>query len=79
MSHATTTKAEQHPAGYKAPEKAPEKVKVELLVALLAADWCRGDRVHMPQIREMTLRLLTELGDAGAEARERMEPTPEKP
>jgi hypothetical protein len=61
MSHTTATT-----------HKAPEKVKLELLVALMATDWCHGDAHHRAAVQEMTERLLTELGDEGAEAKLRL-------
>jgi hypothetical protein len=67
MSHTTT-------GAPKAPEKA-EKVKIEVLVALMATDWCHGDAHHRAQVQEMTERLLTEIGDEGAEAKLRLAKT----
>lgn len=45
----------------------------DLLLALIAVDWIVGDKKHYQLVRDMTLRLLENLGEDGKEAKARLE------
>jgi hypothetical protein len=45
---------------------------VQLLVALLATDWLHGDRHHAEEIESLTIDLLTDLGEEGEVAKQRL-------
>jgi hypothetical protein len=68
---ATTTTAASTTATDKKAD-ADKPVNLNHLVALLAADWVRGDKANYARIRQMTLKLLDELGEDGEEARARL-------
>jgi hypothetical protein len=55
---------------------AKKPVSLELLIALLATDWLVGDKAHYAVLRSQTLKLLTQIGEDGAEAKARLEGYP---
>ena len=78
----TTTRPQQggprHGAngGPKAAEKKPADPK--MLLALLATDWCHGDRHFAAQIQAMAIKMLDELGGVDADGDPPAEPTEEQ-
>lgn len=83
MSHAQTHPA---PAATPAPSHAangkPKRDKAkdaQMAFALLLTDWLHGDRHYQDKLKELALGLLDDLGDDGAEAKERLTAMPAPP
>ena len=53
--------------------KALEPVSAEMAMLLLATDWLHGDKHHYDIIRKAVLKVLTDMGEDGAEAKARLE------
>jgi hypothetical protein len=68
--------AERKAAEDKKIADAKKPVSLELLVALLATDWLVGDKAHYAMLRQQTIKLLTQIGEDGAEAKLRLEGFP---
>jgi hypothetical protein len=51
----------------------------QLAFALLLTDWLHGDRHYQGELLKLALRLLDDLGEDGAEAKERLTAMPPKP
>ena len=86
--HAEAEAAKRAEAERKAAEakaaKAAEPVSAEMAMLLMATNWLHGDKHHYAVIRKAVIKLLTNMGEDGAEALERLEtvstvtPTPVK-
>lgn len=68
MSQAPTPTQTTTPAATPTPKPRDGK----LAFALLLTDWLHGDRHHQARLMELALALLDDLGDDGAEAKERL-------
>jgi hypothetical protein len=64
--------AEKKAADAKA-AKLAEPVSAEMAMLLLAVDWLHGDKHHYDVIRKAVLKILTDMGEDGAEAKARLE------
>lgn len=81
MSHAQTHAA---PAATPAPANGKAKARdkahdAKMAFALLLTDWLHGDQHHHDKLMELALGLLDDLGDDGAEAKERLTAMPAPP
>lgn len=72
---AAHAEAERKAAEAKA-KKALEPVSAEMAMLLLATDWIVGDKHHYAIVRKAVIKLLTDLGEDGAEALARLETLP---
>lgn len=64
--------AERKAADAKA-AKLAEPVSADTALLLLAVDWLHGDKHHYDIIRKAVLKILTDMGEDGAEAKARLE------